>query len=138
MWRMLPVVFAIYVPGVAWLQASYVPPDTSILRTILPRQQHSYRAFPFIPGADGDNEKHPAASSVEVFENGVALGPAHSSPADISNLGQGRYLFVRDGDTTWLVFSSSDNTDPRTNGRTYRAVDPLARDPYASALRRPR
>jgi hypothetical protein len=43
------------------------------------------------------------------------LGPADSPLADISNTGDGRYAIVG----RELLFSSSDNSDARKNGRSY-------------------
>ncbi|WP_256010068.1 pectate lyase family protein [Desertivirga xinjiangensis] len=63
----------------------------------------------------GDNSSKPTQSILKIYENGKELGPAHSSHADIKNLGKGRF-------SHWgneLYFSASDNTNPRTNGRKY-------------------
>ncbi|MBF0529575.1 MAG: hypothetical protein HQK55_09960, partial [Deltaproteobacteria bacterium] len=54
-------------------------------------------------------------SSLAMREDGRPLGPAHAVHADIRDLGLGRY-------SHWgsrVIFSTSDNSDPRTNGRTY-------------------
>lgn len=55
-------------------------------------------------------------SGLRVLENGVALGPAHARHRHIVGQGGGRF-------SHWgcdLYFSSSDNTDPATNGRRYQ------------------
>jgi hypothetical protein len=57
-------------------------------------------------------------SPVFVFEDEKQLEFPHSIHADIANLGAGRF-------SHWgqeLLFASSDNTDPRENGRAYRVV----------------
>jgi len=54
-------------------------------------------------------------SPAVVYENGVSLAMPNSKPKGIRDIGNGRYS-VTDGN---LYFSSSDNTDPRTNGRKY-------------------
>ena len=54
-------------------------------------------------------------SPAVVYENGVPLAMPNSKPKGIRDIGNGRYS-VTDGN---LYFSSSDNTDPRTNGRKY-------------------
>jgi SAM-dependent methyltransferase len=64
-------------------------------------------------------------SPVLVFENKVPLGPAHALHSDIVKFGAGRF-------SHWgseLLFSSSDNSDPRSNGRNYEIViiDPHAK-----------
>jgi pectate lyase len=56
-----------------------------------------------------------AASALRLYEDGVPLGPAHCLHAEIRGEGRGRY-------SHWgaeLYFSTSDNSDPRTNGRRY-------------------
>jgi len=66
-------------------------------------------------GVSGDTSTYPAQSSVRIFENGVEIGPAHSAYSHIRDLGAGRFTHWG----TMVYFSSSDNTDPRTNGRLY-------------------
>ena len=66
-------------------------------------------------GVTGDSNESPTASTLRIFENGVELNQAHSSHKDIRAYGKGRF-------SHWgneLYFSSSDNSDPRTNGRKY-------------------
>ncbi|MVT69948.1 hypothetical protein GPL21_33205 [Bradyrhizobium pachyrhizi] len=60
--------------------------------------------------------------SARLYENGKALGPPNSDPQDISLKGSGLYKLYRQSDETTpiLMFSTSDNTDPNTNGRKYR------------------
>jgi len=68
-----------------------------------------------------DSEPANQHSPVLVYEDNKVLGPPHSIHHDIETIGMGRY-------SHWtgfgLMFSSSDNTDPRYNGRTYWAVIP--------------
>lgn len=68
-----------------------------------------------------DTEKTPQASTLILRENGMQLGPSHSIHADISGIGLGRYSVWLDT----LIFSTSDNSDPRVNNRTYAAEAPL-------------
>ena len=56
-----------------------------------------------------------AASRLRLYEDGRPLGPAHSAHSDIRSLGKGR--FSHWGPTVY--FSTSDNSDPPTNGRRY-------------------
>lgn len=63
----------------------------------------------------GDSESDPQSSTLKLFENGKELGPAHTAHKNIRKYGKGR--FSHWGNT--LYFSSSDNTDPRRNGRKY-------------------
>lgn len=68
--------------------------------------------------ANGDASGAPQQSILKLYENGVELGAAHAVHDDIRKLGKGR--FSHWGST--LIFSASDNTDPRSNGRTYTYV----------------
>ncbi|GJM21692.1 MAG: hypothetical protein DHS20C15_16070 [Planctomycetota bacterium] len=52
-----------------------------------------------------------------LFEDGVPLGPARSLHQAIREQGAGAYSHWQGG----LYFSSSDDSDPRSNGRDYRA-----------------
>jgi hypothetical protein len=65
--------------------------------------------------APADSAQHPNSSKLQLFENGVALGPGHSSHADIRDFGGG--TFSHWGNT--IYFSTSDGTDPTTNNRVY-------------------
>lgn len=76
--------------------------------------------YPRIP----DSTAVPSASHLELFENGQALGPAHSLHDDIRKLGNGRYSDWTDGN---IIFSASDNSDPRRNGRSYAVRYPVPR-----------
>lgn len=70
-----------------------------------------YMTFP----TAGDKSTAPRQSRLQIYENGVAIGPAHSAHADIRNLGRGRFSHWGNS----LRFSSSDNTNPKRNGRVY-------------------
>ncbi|MBR0894725.1 hypothetical protein JQ616_07170 [Bradyrhizobium tropiciagri] len=63
----------------------------------------------------GDSSANPIASNLALFENDKLIGPSHSSHDTIQKIGRGAY-------SHWanvLYFSSSDGTDPNTNGRRY-------------------
>ena len=66
-----------------------------------------------------DTSAAPTQSKLQIYENGKALGPAHSLHADIRNIGKGRFSHWQRSSGASLRFSTSDNSDPRTNGRTY-------------------
>jgi SAM-dependent methyltransferase len=70
------------------------------------------------------------SSGLRIFENEVELGPAHSAHAQIRELGRGTFSHWG----TDLYFSTSDNTDPRRNGRTYSIIAPTI-DEAARPLR---
>lgn len=61
-------------------------------------------------------------SGLLVLEDGLALSHPHTSQSRVQSLGAGRYLHLRKRE---LYFSSTDNTDPRTNGRRYELVAPV-------------
>ncbi|HZU99834.1 MAG TPA: hypothetical protein VFF73_24185, partial [Planctomycetota bacterium] len=54
-------------------------------------------------------------STVEVLEDGVPLTAPHTYPPEIRQQGHGRFAHGRRS----VLFSSSDGSDPRTNGRAY-------------------
>ena len=58
-------------------------------------------------------------SKLKMFEGSVELGPPNITTSEIQNNGAGRFLVTE----KILYFSTSDNTDPRSNGRTYTYTD---------------
>ena len=69
-----------------------------------------------------DSPDRPSASKLLLLEQGAPIGPPHATHASIA--AQGRGAFSHWGDA--LVFSASDNSDPRTNGRAYLVRLPVA------------
>ncbi|PST83819.1 pectate lyase [Pedobacter yulinensis] len=63
----------------------------------------------------GDTPDDLDASSMRLFEDGREIGPAHALHSEIRRNGNGRFSHWQNE----LFFSASDNSDPRTNGRTY-------------------
>jgi O-methyltransferase len=82
----------------------------------------------------GDDLILPNRSNLRVFEDGIELGPPHSLHDDITAHGGGRFSHWG----RWLMFSSSDGSDPRTNGRSYGILyllqDNAPKDVLAAAL----
>ena len=71
-------------------------------------------------GATSDTSALPYRSKVALCEDGRRLWPAHSVHNEIRVEGGGRF-------SHWekqLFFSTSDNSDPNSNGRTYTVVHP--------------
>jgi hypothetical protein len=62
-------------------------------------------------------------SPVLVYENDRPLGPGLSPHHEIEKVGLGRYSHWND---MGILLSTSDNSDPNTNGRAYWAVLPPA------------
>ena len=67
------------------------------------------------PQFPGDGVPGGPPSTLRLLEDGKELGPAHVPHADVREHGLGRYSHW--GQSLW--FSTSDNTDPRSNGRRY-------------------
>lgn len=75
--------------------------------------------FPFAIPDDSPRSSH--ASKLILYENDRPMGPSHSLHDDVRWNGHGAY-------SHWegtLYFSASDNSDPRTNGRTYSVRYPV-------------
>jgi hypothetical protein len=123
---------AVYVILALWLKYSYMDPALMGREVaLLPRPferfgnaavassaHHAVGSF----DALADSEDNEQRSPVILYEDGTPLaGPAHSSHADIANIGRGRFSHWKG---QGFVFSASDNSDPNTNGRTYRAAVP--------------
>lgn len=77
-----------------------------------------------------DSVSDPRASHLVLLESGRLLGPAHSLHADIREQGSGRFSFW----VNTLHFSSSDNSDPTTNGRLYQVDAPIVAGQFLNLL----
>ncbi len=75
-----------------------------------------YIALPDLESFANDAE-HPTRSTLLLFENDNLLQPAHASH-DVWNSGGGCYSHWKE----FLYFSTSDGSDPNTNGREYRIM----------------
>jgi len=64
---------------------------------------------------------NPAVRKLHVYENGKPLGPGDSIHDDIRKKGLGAYSHwdPKTQGVYTVYFSTSDNTDPNTNGRDY-------------------
>ena len=62
-----------------------------------------------------DTNEHPRRSFLGVWEDAEELGPPHEHHQAIATLGRGRYSVWKTG----VLFSTSDNSDPNSNGRSY-------------------
>jgi hypothetical protein len=129
------VLLMVYFPAALFLNKSPLP-DSTILPRPFQRFENSnaYIFYPVIPGAIPDNKDNPEQSAALLYENEKILGPAHSVHMDVTVVGRGHYSFWQHS-TTALIFSTSDNSDPNTNGRVYRLFDPNARDPFEAQRR---
>jgi hypothetical protein len=74
-----------------------------------------FRALASGRGGHADDALFPTRSRLRLFEDGVELGPAHAPHDGIFQSGKGRYSHW--AGAVW--FSTSDGSDPNTNGRVY-------------------
>lgn len=90
---------------------------------------HSFvaRLLDHIP--PGDSIDEPFGSGLDLLEDGRGLGPAHALHSDIVEKGYGRFSHWREV----LYFSTSDNSDPRCNGRRYEVYLPKSNAHSVSA-----
>lgn len=120
---------ALYFSTALWLKHSYVEPPKPAGELV--RLDRPYLALRdsdvvFVAKAPlldelSDTLEAPERSPFLLYENDRLLGPAHSEHADILEKGHGRFShWVGSG----FIFSTSDGTNPRSNGRTYWAVIP--------------
>ena len=86
------------------------------------RKQGALWFFADAPSLSGESDtaEAPKRSPFLVCENDRALGPGHTQHGDIATKGGGRFSHAGSG----FYFSSSDNSDPNTNGRNYWVVRP--------------
>lgn len=68
-----------------------------------------------LPQLLGEPSDAESRSRLVVLEDGRPLGPGHTAHAEIGERGAGRYSHWR----SHVIFSASDDTDPRANGRRY-------------------
>jgi SAM-dependent methyltransferase len=73
-----------------------------------------------IPVELSDDESNPRRSAAVLFEGERSIGVAHRVHSEIREFGRGRYSHWKDG----LFFSTSDNSDPNSNGRHYALLLP--------------
>jgi hypothetical protein len=134
------VALALYFPAAYIATVTYVPDPNSPppsagmraridLSSAVPMPQSAFAATArdvrSIFEAHGDANDSDTSSPIELWEDSKKLGPAHSSISEIVSLGLGRFrLETGRGHGGWLTWSSSDNTNPMTNGRTYWVVKP--------------
>lgn len=64
---------------------------------------------------EGDDSSSGSVSKLRLFEDDRPLGPSHAQHADITDVGEGAYSHWKN----YLYFSTSDGSDPNTNGRLY-------------------
>lgn len=78
---------------------------------------------PFYLSIPSDDFSGLRQSRLALFEDGNSLGPPHAFHDRIRRFGKGAYSHWRNKD---LLFSTSDDSDPRSNQKTYRIRYPVA------------
>ncbi len=105
------------------LAAQTMPPTKTFFidpATVTKREGHAFATelqistpWPYVPASDAEGVV--LASRLDLFEDGKPLGPGHLVHTAISQKGKGSFSHWKN----MLVFSSSDGSDVRTNGRAY-------------------
>jgi hypothetical protein len=121
-------ILSIYFPAALWLRHSSLPlrgPPGAVLLLVSPHKLvadgFSYISTAHILRPLEDDKSNNQTSPVILYEDDKPLPLPHSIHADIEKIGLGRYSHWKD---IGFVFSTSDNSDPNTNGRHYWAVLP--------------
>jgi hypothetical protein len=104
-------------PDVPGEKIRLMPPFARLEGSKFAVAKERYNLFDDLADSDDNNGR----STIELYENNTRLGPAHSNHSDVAQLGLGRFSHWRKNGTT-MYWSSSDNTDPMTNGRAYWVV----------------
>jgi hypothetical protein len=123
------VIYAIYLPLAFLLHHAVIAPQgTMVIRLTSIQPASRYGGFAYeTPSRDFRQFEEYSGSKfvpspIEVYENDKLLGPSvHGDLGSIAASGAGRYSHWNN---EGLIFSTSDNSDPRKNGRTYWAVMP--------------
>jgi len=128
----------LYFLGMYWLKAIdpiVVSPaiDGEIIRLYPPFVAHGRGviAADYWLASIADSDTNNCRSPVMIYENDQPLGPLHSSSSVVAGFGMGRAAHRRSTDDplrydglSVFLFSSTDNSNPSTNGRAYWAVKP--------------
>ena len=126
------VVIAAYFGLAEWSKRSYVdtrPDGKTVIRLLRPYERFADSTFGVIAREPLHGSLNDLADSVDnnerspvvIYEDGKPLGPAHCRHEDVGVFGYGCFSHWRG---QGYVFSSSDNSDPNTNGRVYWVVIP--------------
>jgi len=134
-WRYSAIAVVIAsIVGVVWLASNDIRLSQQVpSHAIEPEIGHAFRVFlpPWPLKVNADSSIAPTASKAVLREDGRLLGPGHALHDDIRKFGDGR--FSHWNNSRWVFFSTSDNSDPRVNGRSY-TVETLGRLSQGAAL----
>jgi hypothetical protein len=126
LWTLIAALFALYVPTVYLLDARYDPndggpPGWAGTRVRIDPPYQSMSSIAVTKEDQGGIFETLDLTKIELWEGNQKLGPDNSTINEIVSLGEGRFLFEAPHRIIW---SSSDNSDPMTNGRAYWVVNP--------------
>lgn len=126
--------FAVYLPVAYLVGRDFVPqakPPGKMVELLLRIDKgpgFSYQAQSFTLWKYADDSEDNMRSPVILYEDLTPIGPARSYIRDIQSIGLGRFAHAKLGyrPDSWrfVIFSTSDNSDPLTNGRKYWLVLP--------------
>jgi hypothetical protein len=135
-WTCYAVAIVAYFIAAYWIKVSHIPAVSPVapnipgekVRLLPPYERFLDSEFAVIVvdhvfGGVADSIDNETRSTILIYEGDRQLGPAHSKHFDVGSLGRGRFSHYRSKNSIFL-FSSSDNTDPRTNRRAYWAIKP--------------
>jgi|SRR3954465_13401726 hypothetical protein len=127
-------IYLVYLPIALWLGSNYVDPvkpEGQVVVPVLgvskgPGFSYVYKTVWLTDYADSSEDN--MRSPVMLYEDLKPLGPARSYLRDIQQIGLGRFSYTayENSPASWkfVNLSTSDNSDPRTNGRHYWLVLP--------------
>jgi hypothetical protein len=123
--------YAIYLPLAVLLHRPVVAPSGAMVIRLTPIQPSRYGGFayeaPLLEFRQFEEYSGPnlVPSPILLYEGDKLLGPSvHGNLGAIASTGEGRFSHWN---RTGMVFSATDNSDPRKNGRKYWAVLPQQR-----------
>jgi hypothetical protein len=121
----------VYFSAGLWLKRIYVEPPRPAGARVIRLERPFYellgsnnKVFSVkVPALESlsDSMEDPKRSPFLLYEDMRPLGPPHSDHTEILRYGHGRFSHWN---YAGFIFSSSDGTNPRYNGRTYWAVIP--------------
>jgi hypothetical protein len=120
--------YAIYLPLAVWLHRPVAAPRGAMVIRLTPIQLSRFGGFAYeapLPEFRRFEEysgPNLVPSPILLYEDDKPLGPSvHDNLWPIASTGEGRFSHWNH---TGMVFSATDNSDPRKNGRKYWAVLP--------------
>ena len=128
-WGLAAAGAVFYFATAVWLRDSYSPdkgPGADAILLTRPFHRFQDTGFAFVASVARfedltDSMTTAGRSPVLLYENDYPLGPGHSRHMAIVEHGHGLYSHWKE---IGMIFSTSDNTDPNTNGRRYWVVHP--------------